>query len=297
VAYDPENPPVGPGDQWITEHRQVLPGFFDAMGIPLLAGRDFSDGDCQTGEPVLILNQTMARDLFGEADPVGRAVAIASGFGPARQVAVVGVVADVRMLALDTEPERQMYSPAGLFSVSGSWTIAVRARGHPADFTDPVRAVLHAIDPEVPLSHVSTMHEALARAVAGPRVLATSLTLFSAMAAGLSFLGLYAMLAFYVARRVREIGIRMAVGATPRRILSLVLERGLILVALGLAIGLGGAFPLTRLLQGQLYQVRPTDPATFVTVSVTLLVVASLACLIPAWRAIGVDPVRALQTE
>jgi putative ABC transport system permease protein len=239
----------------------------------------------------------MGGDLFGEADPIGRAVAVDFGFGPAAQTTVVGIVADVRMLALDRKPERQMYSPAGLFSVSGSWTIAVRTLGDPADFTDAIRRVLHTIDPDVPLSHVTTMHEALARAVATPRVLATSLTLFAAMAMGLSLLGLYAMLAFYVARSVQEIGIRMAVGATPRRILSLVLERGLILVSLGLALGVGSAVFLTRLLQGQLYHVRPTDPATFVTMSVVLLGVSSLACLIPACRAVGVDPVRALQAE
>jgi putative ABC transport system permease protein len=297
MAYNPENPPAGPGDQWITEHRQVLPGFFEAMGIPLLAGRDFSDEDCQNGAPVLIINQTMARGLFGEEDPIGRLVTVDLGFQSTRQAAVVGIAEDVRMLALGREPERQMYSPAGLFTVSGSWTLAVRTHGDPADFTGPIRRVLHAIDPEVPLTHVSTMNEALARAVATPRVLSTSLTLFATLALGLSLIGLYAMLAFYVARRAREIGIRMAVGATPRRILSLVLERGLILVALGLVVGLGGAFFLTRLLQGQLYQVRPSDAATFVTMSVVLVAVAMLACLIPAWRAVSIDPVRALQAE
>jgi putative ABC transport system permease protein len=190
-----------------------------------------------------------------------------------------------------------MYSPAGLFSVAGSWSIAVRTLGDPTDFTDPIRQVLHGVDPDVPLIHVSTMNESLARAVATPRVLMTSLSLFSTMALGLSILGLYAMLAFYVARRVKEIGIRLAVGAAPHRIITLVLKRGMILVATGLALGLGGAGILTRFLQAHLYRVEATDPATFGVVCLGLASVAFVACLIPARRAAGGDPARALRSE
>jgi putative ABC transport system permease protein len=297
VAFNPANPPAGLREQRITKHRQVLPGFFDAMGIPILAGRDFSDHDCTNRERVVIINETMAEGLFGEKYPLGKTVVVPRWYGPPLELVVVGIVGDVRMLALDRKPERQMYSPAGLMSVSGSMGIAIRTRGNPAGFADPIRRVLRAIDPEVPLSHVSTMNEAVARTVARPRVLMTALTLLAAAALGLSVLGLYGMLAFHVARKVREIGIRVAVGATPRRIMFLVLTRGMILVALGLALGVGGAVFLTRLLREQLYQVQPTDPATFATVSVGLVAVAVLACLIPAWRAVRVDPVRAIQTE
>jgi len=297
TTYDPENPPLGLGDQVITEHRQVLPGFFEAMGITRLAGRDFSDQDCENREPVIIINQTMAQGLFGEQNPIGRSVSVDLGMGQASLATVIGVVGNVQMVALDQEPERQMYSPAGLFNVSGSWSIAVRTLGDPADFTDPIRQVLHAIDPDVPLIHVSTMNEALARAVATPRVLMTSLSLFSAMALGLAILGLYAMLAFHVARRVHEIGIRMAIGAAPRRILTLVLKRGMILVATGLALGLGAATILTRLLQAHLYRVEATDPATFGVVCLGLTAAAFLACLVPASRAARGDPVRALRSE
>lgn len=297
TTYDPENPPVGVGDQVTTEHRQVLPGFFEAMGITHLAGRDFSDQDCENREPVIIINRTMAQGLFGEENPIGRSVSIDLGMGRASLATVIGVVGNVQMLALDQEPERQTYSPAGLFSVAGGWSIAARTQGDPADFTDPIRQELRSIDLDVPLIHVSTMNEALARAVATPRVLMTSLSFFATLALGLTILGLYAMLAFYVARRVREIGIRMAVGATPRRILTLVLNRGMVLVATGLALGLGAAIILTRFLQAHLYRVEATDPTTFGAVCLGLMSIAFLACLVPAHRAAWGDPVRALRSE
>ena len=298
TTYDPENPPVGLGEQVITEHRQVLPGFFEAMGITQLAGRDFTDQDCENREPVIIINQTMAQGLFGEENPIGRSVSVDLGMRQEASLAtVIGVVGNVQMLALDQERERQMYSPAGFFNVAGGWSIAARTHGDPADFTDPIRQILRSIDPDVPLIHVSTMNEALARAVATPRVLMTSLSLFATLALGLTILGLYAMLAFYVARRVREIGIRMAVGAAPRRIIALVLKRGMILVATGLALGLGAATILTRFLQAHLYRVEATDPTTFGVVCLGLVSVAFLACLLPARRAARGDPVGALRSE
>jgi putative ABC transport system permease protein len=297
ATYDPENPPIGLGEQVITEHRQVLPGFFEAMGITQLAGRDFTDQDCENQEPVIIINRTMAQGFFGEENPIGRSVSVDLGRGEASLPTVIGVVGNVQMLALDQEPVPQMYSPAGLYNVAGRWSIAVRTYGDPADFTDPIRQILRRIDPDVPLIHVSTMNEALARAVATPRVLMTSLSLFSTMALGLTILGLYAMLAFYVARKVREIGIRLAVGAAPRRIIALVLKRGMILVAAGLAFGLGTAIILTRFLQAHLYRVEATDPPTFGLVCLGLLSIAFLACLVPARRAARGDPVRALRSE
>jgi predicted permease len=295
-AWDPENPPPGPRDVTLAEHRSVVPGYFETMGIPIRAGRDFRDLAQGEEEFVLIINEAMARGLFGNQNPVGRMVAVDVGEDEPALTRVVGMVGDVRMTNLAREPQWQMYYSYGQYTNTGL-SLAVRTVGNPAGVTNPVREALRARDPDLPLGKVATMEEVVWESVATPRILMGALSAFALVALFLSALGLYSVLAFYVLRRVHEIGIRVAMGASGGRIIGLVLRRGMVMVVGGMILGLGGAFLLTRFLQEQLYQVQPSDPATFGGVTFGLLSVAVLACLIPAWRAVRVDPVRALQTE
>lgn len=295
-AWNPEIPPQSSNDVILAEQRKVLPGYFETMGIPVMHGRDFRDPSEGESELVSILNRTMARALFGNADPVGRMVAVDVGGDEPSLARVVGVVGDVHMVGLAVEPQRQMY-----FSYERrppeTMSLAVRTAGNPGAVTTGIRDLLRARDPDVPLGSIATMDEVVRDAVATPRVLMLSLAGFAFVALFLSALGLYGLLAFYVVRRIPEIGIRVALGASPGRVIKLILQRGLILVGIGLALGLGGAYLLTRFLQEQLFQVEALDPMTFGLGSVALILVATLACLIPAWRAVRVDPIRALQGD
>ncbi len=295
-AWDPEDPPPGPRDVVLAEQRVVAPGYFDAMAIPVRLGRDFLDPVSGESEFVMVVNETMARGLFGDESPVGRMVAVDVGDDEPALARVVGVVGDVRMTDLAREPQRQMYYAFGQ-AVPATLSLAVRTGGDPAALSSAVRQVLKARDPDIPLGSVATMEDVVWDAVATPRILTAALSAFALVALFLSALGLYSVLAFYVVRRIHEIGVRVAIGATGRRVVGMILYRGLILVAVGLVLGLGGAVFLTRFLQEQLYEVEARDPLTFGAVCVGLLCVAVLACLVPAWRAVRMDPVRALQAE
>ncbi len=245
---------------------------------------------------VLVVNETMAQGLFPDQNPVGRRVAV--DFGRAEPVfaEVVGVVGDVRTYSLDSNPPRQMY-----FSFRQTPTLtmrfAIRTQGEAVAVTNSVRRVLQARGPAIPLAGVATMEDVITRSVGDARVIMLTLTLFSTVALFLAAIGLYSVLAYYVGQRSREIGIRLAMGASGGNILNLILRRGLSLVGVGLVIGVGAAFGATRLIQQQLFGVEPTDPVTFISVSGLFAGVAILACLIPAFRAVRVDPVKTLQAE
>lgn len=294
-AWDPEKPPAGPRDVTLAEQRQVFPGYFETMGIPIRAGRDFLDPR-REGELVMVINEAMARGIFGNESPLGRMVAVDVGDAEPALGRVVGMVGDVRMTNLAREPSWQMYFLYSMMPGAGL-SLAVRTSGDPAALVGPIRQALRARDADVPLARVITMEEVVRDAVATPRVLMAALSAFALVALFLSALGLYGVLAYYVVRRIHEIGIRVAMGASAGRVVRLVLGRGMALVGAGLVLGLGGALLVTRFLEEQLYEVRPTDLATFLSVSFGLLCVAALACLLPAWRAVRVDPVRALQME
>ncbi len=295
-AWDPENPPPEGTRPGLAEHRAVLPGYFEALDIPILAGRDVEDNDV-TGSPfVLVISETMARGLFPDQAAVGRQVAVDVGGAEPAIAEVVGVAGDVHTFALDQEPPRQMYYSFRQMPFL-TLRLAIRARGDAVAVTNSVRQVLRARDPNVPLAGVATMEDVIARSVGGQRVIMLTLTLFSSVAVFLAAIGLYSVLAYYVAQRGHEIGIRLAMGASGRNILKLVLNRGLLLVGIGLVVGVAGAIGATRLIQQQLFNVEATDPATFVAVSSLFAGIATLACLIPAIRALRVDPVKTLQAE
>ncbi len=295
-AWDPENPPSDLNAARLAEQRRVLPGYFETMEIPLLTGRDVQVTDDADGEAVLVVNQAMAQGLFGDRDPIGRQVALDWGGDEPAVLRVVGLVGDVRMFSLASEPSWQMYYSYYQSPGSGM-ALAVRARSEPAALTGAIRDALRARDPNVPLADVATMEEELERSLSDERVIMLSLTVFAGVALFLAAIGLYSVLAFYVARRVHEIGIRLALGASASKVLQLVLKRGLLLVAAGILLGIGGGVGVTRFIQQQLFGVEPTDLLTFAGVSALFVLVGAAACLIPAWRAVRVDPVETLQAE
>jgi len=295
-AWDSANPPADLNSARLAEHRRILPGYFEAMDIPLLAGRDIETTDDANGELVLVINQEMARGLFQDANPLGRQVALDWGEEEPALARVVGVVADVRMTSLPSEPGWQMYYSFRQ-ATSTVMSFAIRTQPDPTTITKAVAEVLQRRDPNIPMADVSTMRDALNESLSGTRVIMLALSVFAAVALFLAAIGLYGVLAFYVTRHLNEIGIRLALGATVGRILNLVLGRGMVLVGIGLVVGIGGAFAATRFIQQQLFGVEATDPMTFVGVGLLLALVGAAASAGPAWRAARLDPVKTLHAQ
>jgi putative ABC transport system permease protein len=277
--------------------RMVLPGYFAAVGVPLLAGRDVETADRRDTQHVVVLSGMLAGRLFPDGGaPLGRTVGIDVGGEQPYAAEVVGVVGDVVPTSLVAGKQGVMYFPYGQRAPS-TMRVAVRTRGEPAEVTGRIREILGALDPDVPLSGVATMDDVLARSLAERRALLLVLGAFAVVAALLATVGLYGVLAYRVARRVREIGVRMALGATVASVSRDVLLGGLRLVLLGLALGLPASWFASRLVRGMLYQVGTADPLTYVAVSVFFGTVAAAACLLPARRAAKVDPARAFHAE
>ncbi len=295
AVWDPAHPPADASQWRLSYARVVTPGYFETMGIPLRRGRDFQHTDTRDRPPVMIINETMARTLFPGEDPLGRRVAVDEGSQPG-YYQVVGVVGDVRIAGLGSDIEMVMYGPYAQTPYS-SMRLAVRVAGPGSSIAGPLRAIVHDMDPNVPVAGVATMEDVLSRSVSFTRTVTTALGLFAGVAILLAALGLYGVLAFFVAQRSHEIGVRVALGATAPAVLKLVLRRGVALVGLGLVIGLGGALGGARLIKSMLFQVNTTDPVTFVSVSALFLVVALAACVLPAWHASRVDPVVAFRAQ
>jgi putative ABC transport system permease protein len=289
-----DRPPLDPADQRSAFARGVLPGYFDAMGIPLLSGRDIQETDTREAPPVLVISRAMADTFFPGQDPIGKQVVV--DFGDQTAFEIVGVVEDVRASSLAGGPFYAFYTAYWQMAYS-TMRVAVRTAVRPQSIIPAFREAVWSLDGDIPLDELATMDEVLSRSVAGWRVRAVALTIFAAVALLLAAVGLYGVLAYYVSRRQYEIGIRVAMGAAEGDIVELVLKRGLALVGLGLVIGLAGSVAVSRLLEDMLFRVEATDLTTFVAVSLFFIVVAVLACLLPAWRALRVQPAIALQAE
>ncbi len=289
-----DSPPLDRNDRSTAYTRTVFPGYFDAMGIPLLRGRGIDRSDVAESPPVLVINETMAQTLFPDEDPIGRQVVV--DLGEDVTFDVVGVVGNVRISGPRYNPRLAMY---GSYSQRPYYTmrVAMRTATEPTSIGRAVRTAVWNQDRDIPVAELSTMDDLIARSVSRDKVMAVSLTMFATVAMSLAAIGLYGVLAYYVSRRAREIGIRMALGAGAGDIVRLVLKRGVVLVAVGIALGLVGAFWVTRLIQQMLFDIEPTDPVTFLGVSLFFATIALVACLIPAWRALRVDPLAALATE
>jgi putative ABC transport system permease protein len=282
----PPGQPEPHGDYWV-----ITPDYFRAMGIPLLQGRTFSEHDGPDSPRVVIVDETLASRYFSRENPIGRHI----GYGnPTQWREIVGVVAHVKNYGLDGTDKFEVYLPHTQ-SPDRQMFLVVRGSNLPSDSV--IRSALRNIDPDLPAFGVQAMTDVVANSLAGRRFSTTLLGIFAGIALALSAVGIYGVIAYSVAQRTHEFGIRLALGAAAVDVLGLVVRQGLILSAFGIAIGLTGAFGLTRLMSGLLFQVSPTDGPTYVGIAALLVVVSLTASYIPARRATRVDPVEALRAE
>ena len=288
--------PVSRGQEPLAEDRVITPGYFNAMGVSFVSGRDFDERDSANKPLVAIVNETMARRFFPNGNAMGKRIKWALDDKEWRTI--VGVVRDVRGHALEGEARPQFYHPFAEAADEDSMSFAVRADASTLpSLQNAIKQELKQLDPSLPAANFLSMPELLTRAVARPRFNSLLLGLFAALALLLAFVGLYGVVAHGVTQRTREIGIRMAVGAQRRDVLAMIIRQGMQPALGGLIVGLVAAFALAQVLASQLYGVSPRDPLTFVLVGVGLFIVALSACLIPARRATRIDPVKTLRFE
>jgi predicted permease len=279
-------------------HMQYCsPGFFRTLRIPVLLGRDFTDRDV-LGEPkVAVVNQKFAKRYFGTASPLGRHIGMGIDPGTKTDIEIVGVVGDTKYENMREEIPEEVYTPAAQRNFADGGTIYARIAGDRTATTQLLRKEATSIDPNVPVYDMRTLADMMETSLVTERLLATLSSVFGLLATILAALGLYGVMAFLVARRTREIGIRMALGAAQRDVLWMVLRETLTLAFVGVAIGLGCAYPLTKLVQTQLFGIAPSDLATMAAASLGIAAVTALAGFIPARRATTIDPMLALRWE
>jgi putative ABC transport system permease protein len=286
-----------PGERPEIDFRRASTGYFEAMNIPLIAGRLVTEQDVTNNTHSVVINEAMAKRFWPGEDPIGKHISTATATGQQTQwQTIVGIVGNVRHLGLDTEPRPELYYHSNTSPPFGP-VLVIRSKGDPKALISLARAKVRELDGDVPVSNVNTMDQLVAQSVAQRRFGMFLLTGFAALALLLAAIGIYGVISYSVAQRTQEIGVRMALGARTADVLKLVMTNGLKLAAMGLAIGLVGAFLLTRLMARLLFHVGPTDAVTFASVSVGLLLVAFLACYLPARRATKVDPLVALRCE
>lgn len=286
------------------DYYVVTPDYFEALRIPIVAGRGVRDADTEQAPPVIFLNESAAKVLFPGEDPIGKRLLLSNSTGPEQPWrTVAGIVGDVRQEGLDEQANAEMFIPYRQFlhftagQQARAMTLVVRMAGAPEQVTSALRGELRAIDPQIPLTDARPMTAVLASSVADRRLNVLLIGSFALLAIVLATIGVYGLIAYDVLQRTREIGIRVALGASRRSVLSLVMARGLALVATGAVVGLGGAALLTANFSGLLFEVEPRDAAVFASVAVLLSLVGALASYVPAWRATRVDPLTALRTE
>jgi predicted permease len=283
--------------------RLISPGYLRAMHVPIIRGRDFSEADAAGRPGAALISEALARRYWPNVDPIGKHLTLT--FFPDVPREVVGIVGNVKLDSLDeTRPVDTIYVAFAQLTLppGGTWrsfpeTLAVRTHSDPHNAISAVSAAVHQVGPDVPIVEVLSMDDVIAQSMSPQRFNLLLLASFAGLALLLAAVGIYSVLSYTVRRRVREIGIRMALGAERRDVLRLLVGQGFELALIGVGFGIAGAFALTRFLSRMLYGVKPTDPLTFAFVSMVLLAVALLASYIPARRATKVDPMVALRYE
>jgi putative ABC transport system permease protein len=299
ISFEIDGRPVAKKDQPSADFFVADAGYFKAMGIPIVKGRDFNQFDQHKSAQVVIVTEAFARQFFPGEDAVGKRIkpGMSTFDGEKSQMReIIGVVGDIRNRSLSVESKPAYYVPETQVPFN-QLSMVVRTTGDPHVLINAVGKEVLALDKDVPVYSVKTMNEYLASSVAAPRFNTTLLSIFAGVALVLTIVGLYGVMSYSVAQRTNEIGIRLALGAQRRDVIALVVKQGLLLVLFGLLIGLPSAFALMRLISGLLFGVTNKDPMTFVSAAVVLSVVGLLACYIPALRATRVDPMEALRCE
>jgi putative ABC transport system permease protein len=288
-------PAPAPGEEPSTNYYGVTPGYFAAMGIPLVRGRLFTERDRADAPRVAVINETLARRFFAGEEPIGRRISVTSRPGTFREI--VGIVGDVHQYGLDTDPPAQVYEPFAQEPAGLSMSVVARTRTDAASLGAAVRNQVRGLDRDQPISDMGPLEARLDRWMADRCAPMQMLVLFAGAALLLAVVGVYGVIAYSVAQRTREMGIRIALGAGANDVLRLVLFEGMTLVVAGTAIGLAASAAATRSMRSLLFGVSTTDPATFLLVPTLLCAAALVASLVPARRATRVDPLIALRSE
>ncbi len=287
-----EGRPMTAEEQTNARHLAVTPDYFQTLEIPLKAGRTFTEQDTLDTTKVVIINETLARRLWPNENPIGSRFMIWRDEKFAREV--VGVVGDTKV-SLDKEAGNQMYVPYAQDPTWASMSLVVRTNGEPTALAGAVRDAIRSVDKGVPNYNLKTLNDVVSTSAAPRRVPMLLLSAFAGVAMLLAMLGIYGVTSYYVTQRTHEIGVRMALGAQVVDVLRLVLSRAMVLAGVGIVIGVAGAVAMTRYLRSMLFEVKPIDVVTFIVVAIMLALVVLVACLIPARRATRIDPLEALK--
>jgi predicted permease len=297
-------PVVAMADQPEVSVRILTPGFLSAMRIPVLRGRDFQDNDTATSLPVIVVSESMAKQFWPNENPIGKRLTMTFVPGIVREV--VGVVGDVKDRGLDNkDPISTLYYPFQQFKEPAQWgkfraiglEMAVRTSNEPTSVTSAIRNTLHEISPSTPLLEVKTMQELVDESLSSQRFNMFLLAAFAGLALLLAAVGIYSVLAYTVRQRTREIGVRMALGASESDVVRLILREGATLATLGIVLGVAGTFVATPLIRSWLFGIDQTDPQTIVAAAIGLVLIALGASWLPARRASKVDPLLAMRGD
>jgi predicted permease len=291
----------GPDDpaENVDYYQFVTRDYLETMEIPIVAGRGFSGADEAEGAATALVNERLVRTFFPDRDPIGRRLQPPNDGVP--WLTIVGVVKNVKQGGLDEETGTEiyfLYPQVGRFGFANrTMNVVVRTARDPLSIASAVRNEVRAIDSSLPVANLASMEDVLSTSLARPRFLTLLLGIFAGVALALAAIGTYGVMAYSVAERRQEIGIRMALGAQASSVLGMVLRQGVTTAAMGIAIGVLGALALSSMLQSMLFNISPNDPTAFVAAPLTLAAVALLACYLPALRATRVDPARVLKQD
>jgi putative ABC transport system permease protein len=299
IAFTPESAPRSiPDQERLIAPTWTSPGYFESLGIELKQGRFFTEADSAASQPVVIINEKLAEFVWPNENPLGRRIKWGIDVSRTPWMMIVGVVGDVKHKTLDTPSMAQAYAPLPQsFAPFPTVNLVVRSTRDAGSLLTDLRNTIQQIDPALPISKAQPLTDMIGDSLRPQRFSLTVVSLFAIVGLALAAIGIYGVLANVVAQHSREIGIRLALGATPGAVTWMVVRRGLILMAIGMSFGIAGAFAVTRLMTGMLYEIRPTDSAAFIGAALAMGFLAMIASSIPAWRAARVDPLVALRTE